>query len=142
MRRFSSTNLQPCPDITWGKGWSEERPSCWGSMEIRPLFGILSIQSSITTTAGVWARSIYTQQQPEQEGDNSQQAGAFPPPGAQWMMLGGPSPAQGCQAGPSPRHREFQELLCSGVAFTMCLEGFCEHCVASLGETLPTWLIL
>lgn len=58
------------------------------------------------------------------------------------MMLGGPSPFQGCQAGPSPRCREFQELLWSVAAFKMCLEGFCEHSVASLGESLPTWLIL
>lgn len=70
MRSFSSMNLQPCPDITWGKGWPQDRPPCWGCMEIRPLLGIiLSIQSSITqgitTTAGVWARSIHTQQQPE-----------------------------------------------------------------------------
>lgn len=43
------------------------------------------------------------------------------------MVLGGPSPFQGCQAGPSARHREFQELLWSVVAFTMCLRGFCEQ---------------
>lgn len=70
MRRFSSMNLQLCPGITWGKGWSQDGPSCWGFMEIRPLLGIIpNIQSSITkditTTAGVWTRSIYTQQQPE-----------------------------------------------------------------------------
>lgn len=67
--RFSSMNLRPCPDNTWGKGWSQDSPSCWGSTEIRLFLGIiLSIQSitkDTTTTAGVWARSIYTQQQPE-----------------------------------------------------------------------------
>lgn len=123
MRNFS---IMPCPDITWGKAWSQE-----SFMEIRSLLAIiLSIQSSITkditTTAG-----IYTQQQPEQEGDNRQQAGAFPPAGTQRMMLGGPSPFQGCQAGPSPPDREFQELLRSVDAFTMSLKRFCEHSVPS-----------
>lgn len=70
MRSFSSMNLQLCPDITWGKEWSQERLSCWGLMEIRSLLGIIlsiegSISKDITTSAGVWARSTHTQQQPE-----------------------------------------------------------------------------
>lgn len=68
-----------------------------------------------------------------------QQTSISPPPGARWVLSGGPSPLQDCQAGPPPRHREFQELLWSVgmIILSVYLRGFYEHNVASLWVSPP-----
>lgn len=130
-----------------GRGCSQERLSCCGVwamdiMVIRSLLGaVLSVKGSVADniiSAGVWASSIYTQQQPKQEGDDREMAAdrSFP---SSMSMVGAirrskPSPGLQGRAITKPQGISRAAVVRRNdrACLSTYLQGFYEHTVASL----------